>query len=57
MKKMKSNRSCAYDGINTKIIQFSSKEIPQPLTHIFNLTFSTGIISDDLKIALISPIF
>ena len=54
---MITNKSCGYDGINTKMIQLSSKEISQPLTHIFNLTFSTGIIPNDLKIALITPIF
>jgi hypothetical protein len=34
----------------------SAKEISKPLTHIFNLTFSTGIIPDNLKVALITVI-
>ena len=32
-------------------------EISKPLTHIFNLTFMTGVISNSLKIALVTPVF
>jgi hypothetical protein len=53
---MKSNRSSGYEGINAKIIKIA-KEISKPLTHIFNLSFSSGIITDNLKVALITPIF
>ena len=28
-----------------------------PLTHIFNLTFATSQISNDLKVALITPVY
>ena len=54
---MNSNKCSGYDCINTKVIQLSAKEISMPLTHIFNLTFLTGVIPDDLKIALVTPIF
>jgi hypothetical protein len=57
LKNMKSNKSCGCDGIKTNIAKLIAKEISKPLTHIFNLTFSTGIISDNLKVALITPIF
>ena len=57
LKNMKSNKSCGYDGISTNIVKLIAKEISKPLTHIFNLTFSTGIIPDNLKVALITPIF
>ena len=33
------------------------KELSKSLTHTFNTTFITGITADQLKIALISPIF
>ena len=36
------------------IIKVVVKEISKPLTHIFNLSFSFGIIPDKLKIALIT---
>ena len=41
----------------TNIVKLSAKEISEPLTHIFNLTFSTGVIPDDLNVPLITPIF
>jgi retron-type reverse transcriptase len=49
---MKSKKSCGYDGIHTNIAKLSVKEISKPLTHIFSLTFSTGIIPDNLKVAI-----
>ena len=54
---MKSKESCGFEGIMTNIVKLSAKEISEPLTHIFNLTFSTGVIPDDLNVALITPIF
>jgi hypothetical protein len=46
-----------YDGISSNIAKLIAKEISKPLTHIFNLSFSTGIIPDNLKVALITLIF
>ena len=43
--------------VHTNIAKLSVKEISTPSTHIFNLTFSTGIIPDNLKVAMITPIF
>ena len=54
---MNSNKSSGYDEISAKIIKITAKEISKPLTHIFNLSFSFGIIPDSLKIALVTPIF
>ena len=51
LKNMNSNRSCGYDGISTNVLKMITKEISKPLTHIFNLTFSNGIVPDKLKIA------
>ena len=50
---MKPNKSSRCDDINTKI----AKEISKPLAHIFNLSFLSGIIPDNLKVALVTPIF
>lgn len=33
------------------------KEVSKPLTHIYNQTFITGILPDQMKIALVSPIY
>ena len=54
---MKLNASSGYDDVNTKIIKKTAKEISKPLTLIFNLSFSTGIVPDNLKISLFTPIF
>ena len=48
---IKSNKSCGYDGISSNIAKLIAKEISKPLAHIFNLSFSTGIIPDNLKVA------
>ena len=52
---MDSNKSPGYD--NSKIIKLSAGEITKPLTHIFNLTFVNGIIPENLKLAIVTPIF
>jgi sarcosine oxidase/L-pipecolate oxidase len=57
LENMKSNKSSGYDSINAKIIKIIAKEISKPLTHIFNLSFSYGIIPDNLKVELITSIF
>ena len=54
---MKPNKSSGCDDINTKIIKKIAKEISKPLAHIFNLSFLSGIIPDNLKVALVTPIF
>ena len=55
LENMNSNKSFGYDEISTKIIKIIAKELSIPLTHIFNLSFSLGIIPDSLKIALVTP--
>ena len=57
LRMMHSNKSPGYDNINNKIIKLSATEISKPLTHIFNLTFVNGVIPDELKLALVTPIF
>ena len=54
---MKPNKSSGCDDINTKIIEKIAKEISKPLAHIFNLSFLSGIIPDNLEVALVTPIF
>ena len=54
---MNSKKSPGYDGVSSQIIKKIANEISEPLAHIFNLTFLSGIIPDNLKIALVTPIF
>ena len=51
------DKSAGHDEFNTKLIQTIKLEISKPLTHIFNLTFQSGLIPYSLKIALVTPIF
>ena len=51
-----SNKSCGIDEISPKVIQKLGPLISRPLCHIFNLTFSTGNIPEELKTSLISPV-
>jgi hypothetical protein len=54
---LNTNKSPGHDEISPKIIKIIGQEISKPLTHIFNLSFSFGIIPSSLKIALVTPIF
>ena len=57
IKSLNANKSSGYDGYSAKILKDIYKEISKPLTHIFNPVFITGIIPDQMKIALVTPIF
>ncbi len=54
---LNAKKSPGYDGISSQVIKAIATEISEPLSHIFNLTFLSGTIPDDLKIALVTPIF
>jgi hypothetical protein len=54
IKSMSRNKSPGYDA---KTIILCAKEISKPLTHIYNLSFQTGIVPGKLKNALVTPIF
>lgn len=55
--KLECKSSCGIDEIRSKVIKYVAPYVSVPLTHIFNLTFSTGIIPNDLKVALITPVY
>ena len=50
-------KSSGYDSFNLKVIREIAPYIKQPLTSIFNKSFSTGIFPDGLKISLITPVY
>ena len=56
-RKIRSKTSKGHDGISSKLMKETIHEIAIPLTHIMNLSFSNGIVPDDMKIAKIIPIF
>ena len=55
--KFNQNKSAGNDNIGNFIIKKVAKEIVKPLTSIFNLSISTGIVPEKLKIAKVIPIY
>ena len=55
--KLNPMKICGIDGINPKVIKQTVNYISKPLYHIFNLTFSTGVIPKELKMSLVTPVF
>ena len=55
--KMASKSSCGVDEISSKVVKRVAPYISIPLCHIFNLTFATGKIPYDLKVALVTPVY
>ena len=51
--KPKNSKDCDDMYVLSKVIE----TIVKPLAHIFNLSFSSGIFPDDMKIAKIIPLF
>ena len=45
------NKSAGHGNVGNYIIKKVGKEIVKPLTNIFNLSLSTGVVSDKLKTA------
>ena len=55
--KMACKSSCGVDGISSKVVKYVAQYISIPLSHIFNLTFTTGKIPNDMKVALVTPVY
>lgn len=53
----RNNTASGIDGFSPRIIKCIIKEVSKPLCHIFNLSLSTGIFPDKLKIARVTPVF
>ena len=51
------NSAPGFDNVNAELLQVISNVIAEPLTHIFNLSFSNGIVPQELKTAKIIPIY
>ena len=54
---LKPNKTPGYDNINVNVVKKSYEGLKTPLMRIFNLSLSTGVFFDKLKIARVSPIF
>lgn len=53
---LKNTNSVGYDDINTKILKLCAGELSLPLSHIINLSFTSGVFPSDLKLTVIKPI-
>ena len=54
---LKSSNSEGVDGINVNVIKASIDLLASPLSQMCNISFSTGIVPDKLKISKVLPIF
>ena len=56
-KDLNTSKSQGHDRISTSLLKQIIHSIASPLTHIFNLSISTGKCPNSLKIAKVNPIF
>ena len=49
--------SAGWDCINGSIIKHVYKQIKEPLCHVLNLSFSSGVFPSELKIARVVPLY
>ncbi len=54
---LKSKTSCGYDEISSVLLKRVIDNIARPLAHIFNVSFSSRVFPDALKIARVVPVF
>ena len=54
---LKNNKSPGVDNISAKILKEICTDIADPLAHIYNLSFASGVVPDSLKLAKVIPIF
>ena len=60
IRQLNGNKSCGRDEIPSKLsklVKKIAKHIIRPLTHLYNQSFLSGIIPNDLKIAIVTPVF
>ena len=57
IKKMKPKVSTGYDSISAKLLKQTCEGLILPLLHIVNLSLSTGIVPDKMKLAKVVPIY
>ena len=55
--KFKTNKSPGPDNIGTQLLKEVISSIIQPLLHIFNMSFTSGVVPTSLKIAKVIPVY
>ena len=51
------NKAVGLNSIPTKILKLAKEQIAEQLWFIYNLSFTTGIFPDCLKIAKVTPVY
>ena len=54
---LKSNKSSSIDGLNGSLIKSLSDDLAYPLSILFNISMSTGIVPNEAKLAKVVPIY
>ena len=57
IKLLKACTTSGLDDVSPTVVKAIANYIVKPLTHIFNLSFLTGIITNALKIARLTPVY
>ena len=55
--KLKNGKSPGADNIGVKMVKENAFILVDPLIHLFNLSITTGIVPDKLKIAKVVPVY
>ena len=55
--KFKNNKSPGPDSIGPRLLKEVINEIIDPLVYLFNLSFSTGLVPESLKLAKVIPVY
>ena len=55
--KFKNDTSSGFDHIDVKVVKKVIPFICKPLSQIFNMSMSTGLVPDNLKVAKVIPVF
>jgi len=54
--KLKNNKSPGPDNIGSKLVKDNVSILVDPLIHLFNLSITTGVVPDKLKLAKVIPV-
>ena len=57
LNKLNINKSTGIDGIKSKFLKDGADVIKSSVTHIVNLSIETGVVPDELKSAVVKPLF
>ena len=55
--KLKNKRSAGWDGLSSHVLKQIIPSLIDPLTHVFNLSLSTGFIPPEFKVSRVIPLF